>query len=85
MASSGTELHRRTLSLRKEEKKKRREVGKKGREGKEGRERKRKEAVDRSGWEAGGREKLDIYLTGSRLEPLSPLSPGPIGVRLRDI
>lgn len=27
----------------------------------------------------------DIYLTGSRLLPFSSLSPGPIGVRLRDI
>lgn len=27
----------------------------------------------------------DIYLTGSRLAPLSSFSPGPIGVRLRDI
>lgn len=27
----------------------------------------------------------DIYLTGSRLAPFSFLSPGPIGVRLRDI
>lgn len=37
------------------------------------------------GREARGRKVRDIYLTGSRWVPFSSLSPGPIGVRLRDI